>query len=90
MGNGQEPAVWMVAGCLFEVSLAEGERGPWVWSNRGPEVTLLAESVRDGERRFRFRSEAAGADAGAVELRFACEELERTVLVRIARETGPG
>ena len=76
----------MVAGCLFEVSLPEGQRDPWVWGNPGPEVTLLSERVRDGERRFRFRSEAVGAAAGAVELRFACGEDERNVVVRIAPE----
>ena len=90
MVQGQEPAVWVVAGCLFEVALAEAERGPWVWSNRRPEVTLLAEAVRNGERRFRFRSEPLGAEAGAVELRFACEDVERSVVVRIAPEVGPG
>ena len=76
----------MVAGCLFEVSLNEGERGPWAWANPGPEVTLVSELVRDGERRFRFRSEAAAAATGAVELRFACEDEERTTVVRIAPE----
>ena len=89
MPRDQEPAVWVVAGCLFEVSLAEAERGPWAWHNPGPEVTLLSESVRDGERRFRFRSEAAGAAKGAVELRFACEDVERSVVVRIAPEVAP-
>ena len=88
MGNGREPVVWVVAGCLFEVSLREGEPDPWSWGNPGPEVTLLAESVRDGERRFRFRSEPAAAAKGAVELRFTCGDDEQTAVVRIAPEVG--
>ena len=41
--------VWVVAGCLFEVSLP-GE--DWQWVDGGPEVTLLAEDERGGRSTF--------------------------------------
>ncbi len=86
MLDGGEAALWVVAGCLFEVSLPEQGERPWRFESPSPEVTLLAESVRDDEHRFRFRAEAAGAAAGPVELRFRCGGSERSVLVRIAPE----
>lgn len=81
--------MWVVAGCLFEVSLPEQGGSAWRWANPGPEVTLLAEEVRLGEHHFRFRAEAPGADAGQVELRFddsGNTRAEEAVVVHIASE----
>ena len=86
MLDGGDVAVWVVAGCLFEVSLRRAGTPPWRLESPGPEVTLLAEAVRGDEHRFRFRSEAAAAAAGAVELRFRRGDLERSVVVRVAPE----
>ena len=78
--------MWVVAGCLFDVSLPEQGEQPWRFETPSPEVTLLAEAVRGDEHRFRFRAEAAGAAAGAVDLRFRCGDSERSVVVCIAPE----
>lgn|GEM_PF-199387 len=76
--------VWVVAGCLFEVSLPGGG---WRWANPGPEVTLLGDAPRDGSQHLRFRAEAAGAGAGVAELRFEGDGGQaRVVSVRIAPE----
>jgi hypothetical protein len=78
------PAVWVVAGCLFEVSLPHG----WAWANPGPEVTLLGETTRAGHVHLRFRAEAPGARSGRVELRFrgAQADAETAVVVHVAPE----
>ena len=86
MLDGGDVAVWVVAGCLFEVSLPLDATPRWRLESPGPGVTLLAEAVRGDEHRFRFRSEAAAAAAGAVELRFRRGDLERSVVVRVAPE----
>ena len=39
MGDSVEPEIWVVAGCLFEVSLPDGGACPWRWRNPGPDVT---------------------------------------------------
>lgn len=90
-----EPELYAVAGCLFEVSLPEGEGASWSWSGGQPEVTHLGESARGGRRHFRFRAEAAGAEAGQVGLRFrALTEgrgmTVRVVVVPVAPEHEPG
>ena len=79
-----EGVLWVVAGCLFEVSLPAAS-GPWRWANPCPEVTLLSEDDRGAVPRhhFRFRAEAPGE----VELRFAGAAPEPVpVAVRIAPE----
>ncbi len=84
--------VWVVAGCLFEVSLPAHGDTRWRWANPGPEVALLAEEKRHEEHRFRFRAEAAGANAGQVELRFedgGTPGAEETVVVHVAPEHLP-
>ena len=83
--------VWVVEGCLFEVTLpAAGSTSPWRWIPR-PEVTLLDDGVRGGSHRFRFRAEAAGSAAGYVPLRFTGgETTAETVTVRVATERVPG
>jgi hypothetical protein len=73
-----EPIVWVVAGCLFEVSLPSGN---WRGSGTHPEVTLLAEEHRETGHHFRFRAEVPGE----VTLRFEGDGT-RTVIVRIAPE----
>ena len=78
--------MWVVAGCLFDVSLPGDGMPRWRFDSTGPEVTLLADAVGAGEHRFRFRAEAAGATAGAVELRFRCGDMERSTVVRVAPE----
>jgi hypothetical protein len=88
-----EAMVWVVAGCLFEVSLPPTPAGGWRWTNGGPHVTLVGDDVRDGRQHLRFRAEAAGADLGVVELRFEGEggdPADCTVSVRIAPETAAG
>ena len=74
--------LWVVAGCLFEVSFpADGE--PWRWSGDIAAVTLLAEEGRGGDHHFRFRAEAAGP----VDLVFTHgNDPPATVAVRIAPE----
>lgn len=86
MVDGDDVAVRVVAGCLFEVSLPGGGTPRWECDGHGPEVTLLAEAVEGDEHRFRFRAEAAGALAGSVELRFRCGDRERSVVVPVAPE----
>ena len=73
----------VVAGCLFEVTFPEGGGPSWSWEGDQPEVTALAEFVRAGRRHFRFRAEAAGADAGSVGLRFRSQSEERGTTVRM-------
>lgn len=80
--GGEEPALWVVAGCLFEVSLPEPGEPPWQWRGPDPQVTLLASARRGTNRHFRFRGEVAGQ----VDLRFVRGDVERTVAVRIAPE----
>ena len=86
--EGQPSAeVWVVAGCLFEVVLpAGGPSSCWRWTRR-PEVTLLTDAVRGGSHHFRFRAEAAGANAADIELSFrGPERIACTVPLRIAPE----
>jgi len=85
-----EPRLWAVAGCLFEVSLPEGEGASWRWADPPIGVTLLGESVRGDQRHFRFRAEAEGE----VSLRFRGQSAERAVImrsvaVRVAPEQDP-
>jgi hypothetical protein len=87
-----EPEIWVVAGCLFEVSLPDGGACPWRWRNPSPDVTLLGEGIRGTARHFRFRAEASGAKAGTVQLRFgntndAGAVVVRAILVRVVPET---
>ena len=86
MVESDEGAVSVVAGCLFEVALPAKGTEAWRFGPSGPEVTLLAEAVKGGEHRFRFRAEGAGAVAGAAVLRFRCGDLERSVVVPVAPE----
>ena len=72
--------LWVVAGCLFEVSFPT-DGGPWRWAESRAEVTLLAEDRRDGHHHFRFRAE----QPGRVELLFSGPE-PVTVTVHIAPE----
>jgi hypothetical protein len=79
-----EPALVAVAGCLFEVSLPEGDGASW--SLAEPQVgqaTLLGESVRGDRRHFRFRAEAEAAVAGRVSLRFRTESAKRGMSIRV-------
>lgn len=90
-----EPTVRVVAGCLFEVSLAEPGDRPWQWANPRPEVTLLGEAGNGGVRRFRFRVEPAAVDPGRVSLRFRSENevgavVVRSVTVAVAPEAWDG
>jgi hypothetical protein len=90
-----EPEIWVVAGCLFEVSLPDGGALPWQWRNPGPEVTLLGEAVGGDARHFRFRAEASGAEAGTVQLRFGNTNdhgavVVRAVVVRVVPEADLG
>lgn len=93
MGNDAvEPRLWAVAGCLFEVSLPEGDGASWRWADPPPGVTLVGESVRGGQRHFRFRADA-GAE-GAVALRFrgrsaVAAVVMRSVAVHVAPEKDP-
>ena len=74
----------MVAGCLFEISLPAAPSGQWLWMNNNAGVTLLSAELRDATHRFRFRAEAEGALAGAVQLRFRCDDgSERVVGVAL-------
>jgi hypothetical protein len=75
-----QPVVWVVAGCLFEVSFAEGNGRSWAWDDdAGATATLLHESVRGDRRHFRFRAEAAGEIA----LRFRARSEERGMSMRV-------
>lgn len=78
----EEPGLWVVAGCLFELSLPEPGAPPWQWRGPDPQVTLVASARRGRNRHLRFR----GEDAGEVDLRFVRGDVERTVTVRIAPE----
>lgn len=84
----EEATLLVVAGCLFEVSIPVTTPGGWRWANDGYEVALLAEEVRGGRHRFRFRAEGKGAEVGAVELRFVNdgEDADRLVHLRVAPE----
>jgi len=87
MAGDEVAAVWVVAGCLFEVSLPAGGGRRWRWAGPAEEVTFLADDVRGRRHHFRFRAEAAGADADAVVLAFHRDDGdERSVHVRIAPE----
>ena len=77
-----DPTVWVVAGCLFEVSLPDDAGGPWRCTAPPARLTLLGEGVRDGRRHFRLRAEAAGE----VELRLSRFNADRTVTIRIVPE----
>ena len=91
--DGTEAVVWVVAGCLFEVSMPERNGTSWHLADPPPGVTLVNESVRGEERHFRFRAEAEGARTGEVSLRFRAEErgmVLRSVVVRVAPEVDPG
>lgn len=94
--EGVEPVVRVAAGCLFEVSLPEAT-APWLWANPRPEVSLLHHGMVDRLHVFRFRAEAAAAEAGQVSLRFRTENevgavVVRAVMVAVAPEEwrGPG
>lgn len=96
-GDGSQPQIWAVAGCLFEVSVAEDAGSPWQFdgSAAGTGMTLLGESVRAGRRHFRFRAEAEAVGAGEVQLRFRMQSAQRgrvlrTVPVHVAPEADPG
>lgn len=73
--------IWVVAGCLFEVSLPDLPSGTWRWSGTHSEVTLLTEEDRGTGHHFRFRAETPGE----VTLRFEGDGTH-TVVVRIAPE----
>lgn len=77
-----EPVLWAVAGCLFEVSLPERAGFSWQWADPPPGVTLVGETVHGDQRHFRFRAEPEGAVTGAVALRFRCRTAERAVVLR--------
>ena len=94
--DSNEPALVVVAGCLFEVSLPEGDGVTWTPAETQPEeATLLGESLRGHRRHFRFRAEAGAAVAGRVSLRFRTQSAERGMLLRVvevpvAPERAPG
>ena len=81
MPDAVDPTVWVVAGCLLEVSLPE-DAGPWRRPDPPAHLTLLGEGVREGRRHFRFRAEAAGE----VELRFSKANSDSAVIVHIVPE----
>jgi hypothetical protein len=82
-----DAVLFVVAGCLFEVSLPGGPGAGWRWTARTPHVTLLSEDTRGGRQHFRFRAEAEGAAAGAATLRFrSTNGGEAEVVVRVAPE----
>lgn len=85
---GREPTVWVVAGCLFEISLTVRKSGRWRWRSPSPQVTLLAEELRGSQQHFRFRAEEAGAVTGVILLRFRSDNgvTENSVAVKIAPE----
>ncbi len=76
--------LWVVAGCLFEVSFPESER--WRWAGGDGSVTLLAEDVRECHRHFRFRAEGLGAEHGTVDLHFERDAEVRVIPVHVAPE----
>lgn len=80
--------MWVVAGCLFEISLPlDGAGLAWRWTNVRPEVTHLADHRRQEAQHLRFRAEAAGAAAGEVELDFRTQAGPvLSIVVRIASE----
>lgn len=94
--DSNEPALVVVAGCLFEVSLPERDGASWALADPQPEeVTLLGESLRGRRRHFRFRAEAEAAAAGRVALRFRTETATRGMSIRVvevlvAPERAPG
>lgn len=82
--DSNEPALVVVAGCLFEVSLPERDGASWALADPQPEdATLLGESVRGRRRHFRFRAEAAAAAAGSVSMRFRTETAQRGMSIRV-------
>ncbi|HVL93138.1 MAG TPA: alpha/beta fold hydrolase [Acidimicrobiales bacterium] len=81
-----EPATWVVAGCLFEVSLPGSG---WRWVGPSPAVTLVGEDRRDGRHHFRFRAEAPGS-AVLVYTGGYGGGGERSLVVRIAPESTGG
>lgn len=94
MGREVEPALWAVAGCLFEVSMPEGNGSTWQVADPPAGITLLGEYVDGDERHFRFRAEADAAAAAQVSLRFrslteARGMVLRSVVVRVAPEAAP-
>jgi len=74
-------SLWVVAGCLFEVSLPGAG---WRSVDPPPAVTLLAGGARSHLHHFRFRAE----EAGVVVLSFARADLQVDQVVRIAPEPG--
>jgi|SRR5688572_26274763 hypothetical protein len=94
--DSNEPALIVVAGCLFEVSLPERDGTSWALADpQSEEATLVGESVRGRRRHFRFRAEAAAAVAGSVSLRFRTESATRGMSLRVvevlvAPEQAPG
>ena len=82
VGSDVDPSVWVVAGCLFEVSLPGVHRASWRGAEPGPEVVLLSEDRRGDHHHFRFR---AGAP-GEVALCFVGDAGECVVHVLIAPE----
>ena len=78
-----EPQVWVVAGCLFEVSLSERSGAGWRLAGEPPAgLTFLGEVVRGDRRNFRFRAEGDAADAGEVSIRFRGRSPSKTVVMK--------
>jgi hypothetical protein len=75
--------LWVVAGCLFEVSLPEAAGG-WRCLPPAPAVTLVGVEPRDGRLHFRFRAESPSASP--VEVRFEGDGTTVGVPVRISPE----
>ena len=70
MSTQGQPVLHVVAGCLFEISIAAEDPHGWRWANPTPEVTLLGEELRLGRHHLRFRAEGEGAAKGMVTLHF--------------------
>ena len=76
--SGVGPSVWVVAGCLFEISLPAVHR----FVHPSPEVTLLSEHRQRGHHHFRIRAETPGV----VTVRFVGDAGECLVQVLVAPE----
>jgi hypothetical protein len=85
--NGTGTTLWVVAGCLFEISLPAAEGGPWEWVPAGEgEVTLVAELGREDRQHFRFRAEAAGVGVVTLQFRGEAGGRRRQAVVRVSPE----
>jgi len=78
-----DPSVWVVAGCLFEVSLPAGASVRWRYAHSASEVKFLSEEIRGDRHHFRFRAEAPGALAGSASLQFRCDPPGRPVEMQV-------